>query len=155
MRYRYVRTTPAMRNFPGDADTLETITLRPGLPVGRRALLGLTLGLATATYGPPARADMPRRGGKMIFGRYQDATYLDPIMAQANADIWLLSNLFDNLVELGSDAKVVLPGLATKWEISPDARTVTFVLREGVKFADGSLLTAEDIKFSLDRKSVV
>jgi peptide/nickel transport system substrate-binding protein len=151
MPYRYVRTTPAMRNFPGDADTLETITLRPGLPVGRRALLGLTLGLATATYGPPARADMPRRGGKMIFGRYQDATYLDPIMAQANADIWLLSNLFDNLVELGSDAKVVLPGLATKWEISPDARTVTFVLREGVKFADGSLLTAEDIKFSLQR----
>ncbi len=151
-----LRTTQVLPNFPagagaGPTRTVETITSLRASPVGRRALFGLTFGLATAAYGFAVRADTPRRGGKMIFGRYQDATYLDPIMAQYNADIWLLSNLFDNLVELGADAKVVLPGLATTWEISSDARTATFVLREGVKFADGTPVTAEDIKFSLDR----
>ncbi|HXP73751.1 MAG TPA: ABC transporter substrate-binding protein [Stellaceae bacterium] len=119
--------------------------------ITRRTLFGLSAGLAaSAALGlPPAAA--ATRGGKMIFGRYQDAIYLDPAMTQINQEIWLLSNLFDNLVQLGADGKTVQPALATKWDFSADAKTVTFTLREGVKFADGSPLTAEDIKFTLDR----
>ena len=45
----------------------------------------------------------------------------------------------------------VQPGLATKWEISADGKTVTLTLRDGVKFADGSAMTADDVKWSLDR----
>jgi hypothetical protein len=155
---RNIRTTPALPNSSGDADTGTTFTdatIEPHLGMlpqfGRRALLALSFGLAKAASGSAARADTLTRGGKMTFGRYQDATYLDPVIAQYNSDIWLLSNLFDNLVELGPDGKVVQPGLATKWEVSSDAKAVTFVLREGIKFADGSPLTAEDIKFSLER----
>ena len=117
----------------------------------RRALFGLTAALATSAVLGLPKAAAATRGGKMIFGRYLDAIYLDPAMTQLNQEIWLLSNLFDNLVQLGPDGKTAQPGLATKWEYSGDAKTVTFTLREGVKFADGSPLTAEDIKFSLDR----
>ena len=131
---------------------LETGSARSEVPsITRRALLGLGAAFAaSAALGLPSAA-AATRGGKLIFGRYQDAIYLDPAMTQINQEIWLLSNLFDNLVQLGADGKTVQPALATKWDFSPDAKTVTFTLREGLKFADGSPLTAEDVKFTLDR----
>lgn len=137
---------PLDRNRGEDAGATDG-----GRSLSRRALFGLTAGFASsvALGLPSARA--ATRGGKMIFGRYLDAIYLDPAMTQLNQEIWLLSNLFDNLVQLGPDGKTVQPGLATKWDYSADAKTVTFTLREGVKFADGSPLSAEDIKFTIDR----
>ena len=44
-----------------------------------------------------------------------------------------------------------LPHLAESWEISSDALVVTFHIRPGVKFHSGNELTAEDVKFSMDR----
>ncbi len=41
-------------------------------------------------------------------------------------------------------------GVSERWEMSPDARTWTFWLRKGIKFHDGSELTAEDAKWSLE-----
>lgn len=43
------------------------------------------------------------------------------------------------------------PGLASSWEISDDQLTYTFQLREGVQFHDGTMMTAEDVKASLER----
>src|SRR3990172_792557 len=42
-------------------------------------------------------------------------------------------------------------GIAENWEISPDVKTHTFFLRKGIKFHNGDELTAEDVKFSIDR----
>ena len=54
---------------------------------------------------------------------------------------------------VGSDVKdgklVIVPGIATKWEISSDLMTTTFTIREGVKFHDGTDLTVEDVLWSL------
>src|SRR2546423_6208542 len=36
------------------------------------------------------------------------------------------------------------PELATSWKLSPDGRTITFKLREGIRFSDGTLFSAED-----------
>jgi ABC-type transport system substrate-binding protein len=44
-----------------------------------------------------------------------------------------------------------VPRLATKWEFSPDLKSVTFTLRKGVKFQDGTDFNAEAAKFCLDR----
>src|SRR4029434_10564188 len=43
------------------------------------------------------------------------------------------------------------PSLAESWTVSPDALSYEFVLRKGVKFHNGEALTAEDVKFSLER----
>ena len=104
---------------------------------------------ASAATLRPARA--ATRGGKLVFGRYLDASYLDPVMTQINAEIWVMQNLFDNLVHSSADGHTIEPAIATKWEISADGLTASFTLRDGVKFADGSPLTADDVKFSLDR----
>ena len=61
-----------------------------------------------------------------------------------------LANMYDSLISLGSDGKAA-PGLATKWEMSPDGSSWTFNLRQGVKFHDGSDLTTDDVQFSWDK----
>src|SRR6516164_9864398 len=109
--------------------------------LGRRAVLQSATGFATATLALPGRPCAATRGGKLVFGRYQDAAYLDPVMTQVNAEIWLMQNIFDNLTESGADGRSVQPSLAAAWEFSPDALTATFALRDGLRFSDGSPLT--------------
>jgi peptide/nickel transport system substrate-binding protein len=58
------------------------------------------------------------------------------------------SVLFASLVDVDSTGKFI-PSLAEKWEVSDDQLTYTFKLREGLKFSDGSPLTAEDVAFTL------
>lgn len=77
--------------------------------------------------------------------------HLDPTSAAAGAiDSVLYSNVFEGLTRFAADGSVV-PGLAQSWDISEDGLTYTFNLVEGAKFHDGTDLTAEDVKFSLDR----
>jgi len=60
------------------------------------------------------------------------------------------SNIFEGLTRFGPDGSVN-PGLAHAWDISDDGMVYTFHLREGVRFHDGTEMSAEDVKFSLDR----
>ncbi|AXI53142.1 HTH-type transcriptional regulator SgrR (plasmid) [Pseudoseohaeicola sp. NH-UV-7] len=77
--------------------------------------------------------------------------HLDPTSAAAGAiDSVLYSNVFEGLTRFMADGSVV-PGLAESWEISEDGLTYTFKLRDGVTFHDGTVMDAEDVKFSLDR----
>ncbi|SMX25981.1 Periplasmic dipeptide transport protein precursor [Pelagimonas phthalicica] len=77
--------------------------------------------------------------------------HLDPTSAAAGAiDSVLYSNVFEGLTRF-TETGAVVPGLAESWAISEDGQTYTFALRSGVQFHDGSEMTAEDVKFSLDR----
>lgn len=63
-------------------------------------------------------------------------------------------NVFDRLVEAVSiepGKSELVPGLAEKWDISPDGKVYTFHLRKGVKFHNGEELTAEDVVYTFDR----
>ena len=62
----------------------------------------------------------------------------------------VLFNLYEGLVKPDSSGDLQ-PALASDFQISEDATTYTFTLREGVKFHDGSPVTAEDVKYSIDR----
>ena len=52
----------------------------------------------------------------------------------------------------GKDGKELVPSLADSWSFTPDGLTWTFKIREGVEFHDGSILTAEDVAFSLEEQ---
>lgn len=89
--------------------------------------------------------------GTLRIGRDQDSNTLDPIYTIENADIWVLNNMNAKLVRVNEDMSGVAPALAKSWDISDDKTTYTFHLRDGLKFSDGSDLTASDVKFSLER----
>lgn len=91
------------------------------------------------------------RGGQMVYGRYADSLFLDPVLNDANLDIWILTNLYSTLLEPTDDGKRVRPSLASAFKVSSDGKTVTLTLRSGLKFADGSPLSSSDVKWSLDR----
>lgn len=79
-----------------------------------------------------------------------EPTTLDPQLAADSIGGMIILNLHDPLVRRDSDGNVV-PGLADTWEVAEDGMSITFHLHEGVKFQDGSDLTAEDVAFSLNR----
>ncbi|MCD4720429.1 MAG: hypothetical protein K8S13_11310 [Desulfobacula sp.] len=56
--------------------------------------------------------------------------------------------VYDRLVEMGADG-VIYPHLLKSWYVSDDGLTITFTLRKGVKFHDGSELNAEVLKWFL------
>jgi peptide/nickel transport system substrate-binding protein len=62
----------------------------------------------------------------------------------------LYANVFEGLTRFDADGAVIR-GLAQSWDISEDGLTYTFNLAAGVTFHDGTAMTAEDVKFSLDR----
>ncbi len=73
---------------------------------------------------------------------------LDP--ARPGSYIFLSEQIFDGLVKLDKELNPK-PGLAEDWKISADDTKYTFYLRKGVQFHNGDELTAEDVKFSLER----
>lgn len=78
---------------------------------------------------------------------------IDPHWSTLGSHIEALRHVFDSLVGVDENLNLV-PGLATSWRVVDDT-TWEFKLRPGVKFHDGSELTAEDIKFSFERIPVV
>ena len=100
------------------------------------AMFGATVSAQTLTMGVRAGPDS-----------------MDPHWSTLGGQAEALRHVFDTLVM--ADEKLQLkPGLAVSWK-SIDETTWEFKIRQGVKFHDGSELTAEDVKFSIDRIPVV
>ncbi len=57
------------------------------------------------------------------------------------------TNVLEGLLAFDDNQKL-RPALATRWDVSPDGKTVTFQLRRGVKWHDGAEFTSADVKFS-------
>ena len=79
-----------------------------------------------------------------------DPPNLDPMLSSALVDRQVHNQLYDKLVDLDENLKIV-PMLATAWKVEENATVYTFTLRSGVKFHDGTDFNAEAVKFNLDR----
>lgn len=86
---------------------------------------------------------------EIVIGLGSDALYLDPHQQNETTTNMLVSHIFESLVEATADLEIV-PALAERWIRYSDTDWI-FHLRKGVKFHNGSDLTAEDVKFSIER----
>ena len=68
----------------------------------------------------------------------------------APSHFFICEQLYDGLVKFDTHFNP-MPSLAEYWTVSPDGRRLTFFLRKGVRFHNGRDLTAEDVKYSLER----
>ncbi len=87
--------------------------------------------------------------GILKFGINTDAVGFDPNLVTAFASHRVLENVYEGLLQYDQDMNLI-PALAESFE-TPDAYTVVFKIRDGVKFHDGSDLTVEDVLFTFER----
>ncbi|MDR1322167.1 MAG: ABC transporter substrate-binding protein [Gracilibacteraceae bacterium] len=110
--------------------------------------------LLAAACGTPAPANPPASEGGapaqqvLRFGLDVDPETLDPRHARDVSALRVFELCGDGLIQLNEKLEA-LPSLAESWE-NPDELTWVFHLRQGVKFHDGSDLTAEDVKYTYD-----
>ena len=88
---------------------------------------------------------------RIVIARPKDSTNLDPVTCVGNTNIWIFNLVVDSLVKASDDGKTIEPNLAESWTISEDNLTYTFKLVPGVKFSDGTPVTAADWEWSLNR----
>src|SRR5881296_380094 len=105
--------------------------------------------LAGLDPGPAVAADAPKKGGTLRVAFYIEAATMDPHLSGSKIDRQVYHNIYEPLVTL--DVKLgIKPGLAESWQ-QPDAKTVVFKLRRGVKFHDGTDFNAEAARFNFNR----
>ncbi|MDB4898184.1 MAG: dppA [Firmicutes bacterium] len=75
---------------------------------------------------------------------------LDPAINYEVAGQPILPAIYEALIQLKPDGKIA-PQLATSWDVTPDGKTYTFHLRQGVKFHDGEPFNAQAMKGSIER----
>ncbi len=121
-----------------------------------KLMSGAALGLALSVTGLPGFAATPANM-LVIANRIDDITTLDPAESFEFAGADVSRNVYGKLINfdpLNLDAGYQ-PDLAESWEVSEDGRTITFTMREGVKFHSGNPVTAEDAEFSLRRAVIL
>src|SRR5438046_7667922 len=89
-------------------------------------------------------------GGTLTFALENDPANLDPMLSGLFVDRNIHYAMYDSLVRVTPKGNI-LPWLAEKWETSTDGKTVTFHLRQGVKYHDGTAFDGDSVKWNIDR----
>jgi peptide/nickel transport system substrate-binding protein len=132
------------------------------MPVRRRAVRPAILGIAAAlsismlaacgksasTSAPASAAGAGATG--TVNWEWELPTSWDPVTSSAGWDVHVLGLVYASLTTL-DPAGDVKPGLATSWTYAGNGKSVTFQLRPGLKFSDGTALNAAAVKENIDR----
>jgi peptide/nickel transport system substrate-binding protein len=125
---------------------------RPLFAVAGAALMSVTLLSACSSddSGSGSDAGPAQPGGTLRYGLSQAPTCSDPAQAASNQTIYVTRQVVDSLTDQDPKSGDITPWLAESWEVSPDAKSFTFHLKDGVAFSDGTPLTAESVKKNFD-----
>jgi peptide/nickel transport system substrate-binding protein len=119
---------------------------------GALALLAsvATLAIVAAGVGPAHAQETPVRGGRVLDSLISEPDSLDPARANLLVSQYVLGLLYDRLVYIDPSGRP-RPWLAESWTVDKDGREVTFTIRKGVTFTDGTPVDAEAVRYSLER----
>ncbi|MFJ4713646.1 ABC transporter substrate-binding protein [Streptomyces sp. NPDC088785] len=122
-------------------------------PLARRSFLGVSLAagasLALTACGGQSTSTARSGGGTLKWG-WDLPTSWDPVTSSAGWDVHSLSLVYAGLTQLDPKGDAV-PALATSWKYDDAGTAVTFTLRPGATFSDGSPVDATAVKKSLER----
>jgi peptide/nickel transport system substrate-binding protein len=125
---------------------------------GVRLANPVTIGAIAATVVVGSAACAPSGSPKsassgtstFVVARTGDIDKLDPHLATAFQTQQTLGLIYSTLIKTSATGQIQ-PDLATRWTTAPNGRTVTFTLRSGVTWQDGSPFTSTDVKASIQR----
>ncbi len=115
--------------------------------------LGATAMGVTGLAAFPGFAHAQGRKNALLIGLdIGDSITFDPARLAQYSSPMTVHNAYDTLVTMTPGDYINLkPNLATSWEYRPDGKALRFKLLKGAKFASGNPVTAEDIKWSIER----
>lgn len=87
------------------------------------------------------------RKDTLIVGTTAPSGKFNPIYSDSVYDSWVAGLVFEGLISNDEQGNPT-PLIAKEWKVSEDGKTYTFTLNQGVKFSDGTELTAEDVAFT-------
>jgi len=88
-------------------------------------------------------------GGELRFCLHAEPKTFNPILVDDDASDTVRFLTGGVLVRLNRSTQELEPNLATAWKVSSDGRAITFTLREGVSFSDGTSFGADDVAFTM------
>jgi peptide/nickel transport system substrate-binding protein len=116
------------------------------------AATAVALVLAACGSGEPGSGGGRSGGDTLVIDSSFDLKTIDPGREYELTGQMLTKAMYETLLTFaGNDLSTPVPGLASSYELSPDARTLTLRLAAGRVFSDGSPVTADDVVFSLQR----
>jgi peptide/nickel transport system substrate-binding protein len=114
------------------------------------ALIG-GMGACAKSQRTPGGSTSAGGGSTFVFAASSDPAMLDPALASDGETFRPARQMFEGLVTTKPGTTDVAPLLATKWTASPNGKTYTFTLRDGVKFHDGTDFNATAVCANFDR----
>ncbi|MFA5841811.1 MAG: ABC transporter substrate-binding protein [Candidatus Paceibacterota bacterium] len=94
--------------------------------------------------------EKPTYGGSFTEGIVGTPRFVNPILAISDADRDVSMLVYSGLIRKTEDGGFI-PDLAEKYEISKDGLTYTFTLRDNISFQDGTLVTTDDVEFTIQK----
>lgn len=120
--------------------------------LGAAMLVAISCGASTST-GPAATvaaSEKPVPGGTIVVGSTGDPKTLQPVIATDSASSAVWGEIYVSLTRTNRESGEVEPYLAEKYEVSPDGKTITYTLRDGLVWSDGTPFTGEDFKYTVE-----
>ncbi len=114
----------------------------------------LVLAACSSSDGPSSDGTSGGGGSSdkaLLIARGMDVNSLDPSRAYCDTCQIFMTAVYETLIGLADDNQTLVPRLATKWESNAEQTEFTFTLDPNAKFADGSQVTSDDVKFSWER----
>lgn len=90
-----------------------------------------------------------KRGGSFTFVSFGEGPKsFNPITTNESSSSDVIGRMFESLIGFDNAKQIYVPGLLKEWTMEPDKRTWILKLRQGLKWSDGSPITADDIIFT-------
>ncbi len=119
--------------------------------IGRRACLQIAFCFVFFSLVLTADSALAQSGGELRFCLRSEPKTFDPLLVDEDASLSIRYLTGGVLVRVNRHSQELEPELAESWTISKDGRQITFKLRHGILFSDGSPFSAEDVAFTMQR----
>jgi peptide/nickel transport system substrate-binding protein len=96
------------------------------------------------------KVTIPKNGGSLVEGAIGSPRFINPLLATSETDKDLVSLVYSGLMRIDSNGELV-PDLADNVEVSEDGLQYTLHISDNAKFQDGTLVTADDVIFTVNK----
>src|SRR6476660_3289380 len=116
--------------------------------IAHKTVLLVLAGVALFAAPPPSQPGS-QRGGELRLSLRHDPKTFNPLLVEEDSSETIRYLTGGVLIRLNRKTQALEPGLAVSWKVSQEGRRISFRLRSGLRFSDGTPFTAEDVAYTI------